>query len=233
MNPRILIIDDDEKLTRLLTDYLGGFGFTVASSPHPEKGLEKLRADGADLLILDVMLPGMNGFDVCREVRKENYIPIIMLTAKGELTDRVIGLELGADDYLPKPFEPRELVARIQSVLRRTGREKTPSGERMVFGELVIDTNRRTATLKGNELDLTSTEFELLALLAQRRGTVLDREAIMEGLRGIEWDAFNRSIDIAISRLRQKMDDHPKHPTWIKTVWGAGYVFIGEETPTP
>lgn len=223
--PRVLIIDDDEKLAVLLTEYLSGFNFVVNSAAHPDDGLRMLRADPPDLLILDVMLPGMDGFAVCRKVRETSRIPIIMLTARGEVTDRVVGLEIGADDYLPKPFEPRELVARIQAVLRRG--EKHADDERIKMGGLEINSTARTAHLDGSLLDLTTAEFDLLGLLVRSRGRVLSRDHIMSETRGVDWDAFDRSVDVLVSRLRQKLGDDPRRPSYIRTVRGAGYVFIG------
>ena len=227
MKPTILIIDDDEKLNELLTSFLSDFGYHAVSATHPEQGLKKLKKLHPDLIILDVMLPEMNGFDVCKTIRKTDSVPIIMLTARGELTDRVIGLEIGADDYLPKPFEPRELVARIQSILRRTG--STGQGDIRIFGSLVIDTVKQTVTLEGKTLGLTTNEFAALSLLTQFPGKVLNRDQILQELRGIDCEAFNRSVDITMSRLRQKMKDDPRNPAYIKTIWGTGYAFIGRE----
>lgn len=225
MKPKILIIDDDEKLTRLLTRFLGDFGFRVFSAHRPSSGLKLLHQETFDLVILDIMLPEMDGFEVCKTIRKTNMIPIIMLTARGELTDKVVGLELGSDDYLAKPFEPRELVARINTILRRS-RSRSPLNRS--FGELQIDYDRREANLQGNDLNLTTNEFAVLALFAANPGRVMDRDEILQELRGIDCDAFNRSVDITVSRLRQKLMDDPKKPQYIKTVWGAGYSFIGK-----
>jgi len=227
MKPTILIIDDDEKLNQLLTSFLSDFGYHVASATHPADGLKKLKTAPFDLIILDVMLPEMNGFEVCKLIRRTDSVPIIMLTARGELTDRVIGLEIGADDYLPKPFEPRELVARIQSILRRT--QGTGQGGIKIFGSLVINTVKQIVTLEGKTLGLTTNEFTALSLLTEIPGRVLNRDQILQELRGIDCDAFNRSVDITMSRLRQKLMDDPRNPTYIKTVWGSGYVFIGQE----
>jgi DNA-binding response OmpR family regulator len=227
MSSTILIIDDDEKLNALLTDFLNDFGFTVLSSTHPHDGLKKLKHQSPDLVILDVMLPGMDGFEVCKRIRQNSTVPIIMLTARGELMDKVVGLELGADDYLPKPFEPRELVARIHSVLRRV--KKIDDTRPLVFERLEIDFSRHIVKLDGEITDLTTNEFAALALLAGSPGKVFDRDQILQELRGIDCDAFNRSVDITMSRLRQKLNDDPKSPTYIKTVWGTGYVFIGEQ----
>jgi DNA-binding response OmpR family regulator len=226
MNPTILIIDDDRKLNDLLKGFLSDFGFSVLAATHPEKGLKKLKHKAPDLVILDVMLPGMDGFEVCKKIRQQSAVPIIMLTARGELMDKVVGLELGADDYLPKPFEPRELVARIHSVLRRS--KKIDDALPQVFGPLEIDFPRQAVTLGGRDVELTSNEFAALALLACNPGKVFDRDQILQELRGIDCDAFNRSVDITMSRLRQKLKDNPKKPAFIKTVWGTGYVFIGE-----
>ena len=227
MNSRLLIIDDDEKLNKLLTDYLGKMGFEVMSETLPSQGLEKLEREAPDLVILDVMLPEMDGFEVCRTIRQSSTIPVIMLTARGEVMDRVVGLEIGADDYLPKPFEPRELVARIQSILRRVQVKKS-SGVKKIGG-LSIDFHKLEVTVDEKPVGLTSSEFECLALLVKNSGKVLNRDQIIEQLRGIEWDAFNRSVDITMSRLRQKLGDDPKNPRFIKTIWGTGYLFIGGE----
>ncbi len=228
MKKTILIIDDDEKLNRLLKDYLGNQGYLVLCATHPDDGLKKIKTQSPHLIILDIMLPDMNGFEVCKVIRRTSTVPILMLTARGEVTDRVVGLELGADDYLAKPFEPRELVARIQSILRRT--QQTIINARRRFGQLVIDFQKRVASLENEPLELTTTEFEILSLLLETPGAVLTRDQIMDALRGFECEAFNRSIDIAMSRLRQKLKDNPKSPEFIKTVWGTGYVFIAEET---
>src|SRR5579863_2803737 len=186
-----------------------------------------LKNDPPDLVILDVMLPDMDGFAVCRKVRETSCIPIIMLTARGEVMDRIVGLELGADDYLAKPFEPRELVARVQAVLRRGVR--ADDEERLRLGTLDVDWSTRCVRLAGRDLGVTTAEFELLGLLVRNRGRVLSRERILDGTRGIDWEAYDRSIDVLISRLRQKLGDHPKKPVFIRTVRGAGYVFIGGE----
>ncbi len=225
MNPTILIIDDDARLNQLLKDFLKDFGFEVVTATRPTKGLKKLKQVAPDLVILDIMLPEMDGFEVCKTVRQISNVPIIMLTARGEVTDRVVGLELGADDYLAKPFEPRELVARIQSVLRRT----RPFGgaQNLSFKRLVIDLDKHKVLLDDQPIDLTTNEFAALALLAGNAGKVLNRDQILQELRGIDCDAFNRSVDIAISRLRQKLRDDPRSPEFIKTVWGTGYIFIG------
>ena len=225
MNPTVLIIDDDKRLNQLLKDFLKDFGYDVFTATHPAMGLKTLKRAAPDLVILDIMLPDMDGFEVCRVIRQASNIPIIMLTARGEVTDKVVGLELGADDYLAKPFEPRELVARIQSVLRRS--QKQVDNQILAFERLTIDLDKRIALLDGTSLDLTTNEFAALALLARNAGKVLNRDQILQELRGMDCDAFNRSVDIAVSRLRQKLKDNPKSPEFIKTVWGSGYIFIG------
>lgn len=228
MKTTILIIDDDSRLNQLLKDFLSDFGFNVLTVTHPREGLKKIKISSPDLIILDVMLPDMSGFEVCKIIRAEYTIPIIMLTARGELMDKVVGLELGADDYLPKPFEPRELVARIQAVLRRTQHhEKTDS---LTLGRMTIDFQKHTVNMDGELIDLTTNEFAALSLLVRNAGKVLNRDQILEELRGMECEAFNRSVDITMSRLRQKLKDDPKKPLFIKTVWGTGYVFIGGES---
>jgi DNA-binding response OmpR family regulator len=225
MKKSILIIDDDTKLNSLLTDYFAKFDFNVHTATEPEQALRALKKSLPDIIVLDVMLPGMNGFEVCRRIRTEYSVPIIMLTARGEVTDRIIGLELGADDYLPKPFEPRELVARIQSVLRRVG--QAAEQERASFGRLEIDYARHQVKVDGKPVELTTMEFEILSLLSRNRGIVLDRDQIFEKVKGLDADSFDRSIDVMISRLRGKLNDDPKKPAFVKTIWGSGYKFIG------
>ncbi|MPY90702.1 MAG: response regulator [Luteitalea sp.] len=221
---RVLIIDDDERLNALLTEYLGRFGFSVRAVDHPHAGLRALKANPPDLVILDIMLPEMDGLAVCRKVRETSRIPIIMLTARGDVADRIVGLELGADDYLPKPFEPRELVARMQAVLRRGAHE----GEEIVrVGSLEVNWTTRSASLNGRALALTTAEFEILGLLVRNRGRVLSRDRIMEAMRGVDWDAYDRSIDVLVSRVRQKLGDDAKRSTFIRTVRGIGYSFTG------
>jgi DNA-binding response OmpR family regulator len=225
MQKHILIIDDDEKLNELLTDYLSQFHYKISKTADPQQGLQLVKERNPDLIILDIMLPNMSGFEVCKEIRKEHQVPIIMLTARGEVTDRIVGLELGADDYLPKPFEPRELLARIQSVLRRT---QFKSEQQIInIGELHIDIERQFVSIKDKAVNLTTMEFELLTLFVKNPGKVLSRDYLMDHLRGIDWDVYDRSIDVLLSRLRHKLNESPKNPLWIKTVWGSGYKFIG------
>lgn len=223
---RALLIDDDQKLSELLKQYFHQYDIDVITAFHPKKGMELMRTENPDIIILDVMLPEMDGFSVCREIRKESDIPIIMLTARGDTTDKIVGLEIGADDYLAKPFEPRELVARIQTIVRRS-QNRVPK-KSLVIGELEIKLNERDALLNGESLQLTSNEFELLSYFASHAGKKIDRDEIMNHLRGIDANFYSRSVDILVSRLRQKLGDDSKSPRFIKTVWGEGYVFLGE-----
>jgi len=222
---RILLIDDDENLGPPLATYFQRFELQLVHATRPSAGLALLRAGGFDAAILDVMLPEMDGFELCRTIRKNNDIPIIMLTARGDVMDRVVGLELGADDYLPKPFEPRELVARIQTVLRR----RRPSGNGHVaapgatptlrFDGLEIDVARRAVRRSGQEVELTGTEYELLLMLAREPGRVFSRDDILNQLRGHEADLYTRAVDIVVSRLRKKLEPLD----CIKTLRNAGY----------
>ncbi|QFZ83023.1 response regulator [Variovorax paradoxus] len=220
--PRILLIDDDEHLAAPLTTYFARFGCTLDSAKRPSEGIAKLRAGHYDAAILDVMLPEMDGFELCREIRKESDIPIVMLTARGEVMDRVVGLELGADDYVPKPFEPRELVARVQTILRRqrsAPAATASSAQLRVFDGLSIDLDRRQVTRHGERVELTGTEFDLLALLAGEPGKVFSRDDILNRLRGHEAELFTRAVDIVVSRLRKKLEPLD----CIKTLRNAGY----------
>lgn len=221
----ILVIDDDVKLCELLDEYLSRFDYEVRTAFDPETGLGLMQRDPPDLVVLDVMLPGQDGFEVLKKIRRDSTLPVIMLTARGEVSDKVVGLELGADDYLAKPFEPRELVARIQTVLRRG--QRTPAAGAVRFGRLRVDLDGHGASIDGKELSLTTTEFQILSLFVTNPGKVLSRDELMERIRGMDWDAFNRSIDIAVSRLRAKLGDDSKHPSFIKTVWRKGYMFVG------
>lgn len=227
METKILIIDDDAKLNRLLSEYFARFNYETRAVTRGDDAFILLERWLPDIIILDVMLPGMDGFEVCRRLRAKLDIPVIMLTARGDVTDRVVGLELGADDYLPKPFDPRELTARIQSVLRR-GRSATAHPAR--FGDLAIDFAAHAASLAGRPLDLTSMEFELLALFARNPGAVLDRNIIFERLKGLDSESYDRSIDVLVSRLRQKLGDDPRGPRFLRTIRGSGYKFIAKES---
>lgn len=228
---KILLIDDDKKLGELLETFFERFDLKLLVAHDPAKGLEMLAKESPALVILDVMLPGQDGFEVCRTIRKTSAVPIIMLTARGEVTDRIVGLEIGADDYMPKPFEPRELVARIQNVLRRSGNKRVDS-KTLEYEGLTIDLERRTAELDGDSLELTTMEYQLLALFANNPGKTYTRDEILNELRGIDAQLFSRSVDILVSRLRQKLGDTSKQARYIKTVWGTGYVFVGQERST-
>jgi OmpR family response regulator RpaB len=218
---RILLIDDDELLAAPLATFFKRFEFELDSATRPSAGLAKLRAQAFDAAILDVMLPEMDGFALCREIRRESDIPIIMLTARGDVMDRVVGLEIGADDYLPKPFEPRELLARLQTVLRRARAPATRTA--LVFDGIVIDLERRQVQCMGKPVELTSTEFDLLALLAGEPQKVFSRDDILNRLRGVEADLQTRAVDILVSRLRRKLEPLD----CIKTLRNAGYTFAG------
>ncbi|MBN9426517.1 MAG: response regulator transcription factor [Burkholderiales bacterium] len=221
---QILLIDDDEQLGPPLATYFQRFELALAHATLPSEGLRRLRGGGFEAVILDVMLPEMDGFELCRTIRKESDIPIIMLTARGELTDRVVGLELGADDYLPKPFEPRELVARIHTVLRRRVAAPVPADpavavQSLHFEGLTIDPVRRSVTRQGQPVELTGTEYELLLLLAREPGRVFSRDDILNRLRGQEAELYTRAVDIVVSRLRKKLEPLD----CIKTLRNAGY----------
>ena len=223
---RILIIDDDEKLVALLCDYLAGYQMALTGVGDGLGAVLAVEREKPDLVILDVMLPGIDGFEVCRRIRAKGTWPIIMLSARGESVDRIVGLELGADDYLAKPFDPRELVSRIQTVLRRA-KPINSDFDRMTFGDLVISVVSREAYLAGQPVGLSSMEFELLMLLARSPGQKFSRDDILSQLQGVESEVFSRSVDILVSRLRAKLGDDPKQPTYIKSARGWGYVFLG------
>jgi two-component system, OmpR family, response regulator len=221
---RILLIDDDTQLGPPLATYFQRFELSLTHALKPSDGLQRLRSSHFDAAILDVMLPEMDGFALCRTIRKESDIPIIMLTARGDVMDRVVGLEIGADDYLPKPFEPRELVARLQTVLRRRTQIAPSSNgsvmaDELRFDGLTLDTARRSVTRKGEVVELTSTEFDLLHLLAREAGKVLSRDDILNHLRGHEAELYTRAVDIVVSRLRKKLEPLD----CIKTLRNAGY----------
>lgn len=223
---KILIIDDDRKHNELLQAYFKRFGINLIAALESESGMRMLHREDPDLLLLDVMLPGKDGFEICREVRKTSNIPIVMLTARGDVIDRVSGLELGADDYIPKPFEPRELVARVQAILRRAESAGVVSGV-LEFEGMTIDTETRNVHVDGKLVDLTSMEFELLLILARRHGKKMSRDDILSELRGINAAILTRSVDIMVSRLRNKLGDSVKPPRFIQTIWGRGYSFVG------
>lgn len=225
--PRILIVEDDERLATLTQDYLRRNGLDVAIETDGTRAIRRIISEQPDLVLLDVMLPGSDGLTVCREVRPHYSQPILMLTARTEDMDQVLGLEMGADDYVAKPVQPRVLLARIRALLRRS--ESTPvheSPQRLEFGELVIDNGGRSVMLGGRLVDFTSAEYDLLWLLASNAGRILSREDIFERLRGIEYDGQDRSIDVRISRIRPKIGDDPENPKRIKTVRSKGYLFV-------
>jgi DNA-binding response OmpR family regulator len=221
---RLLMIDDDARLAAMVRDYLAASGYGVDVAGDVASGIAAMRARPADLLILDLMLPDGDGLDVCRRLRAEGVgIPVLMLTAKGDPIDRVIGLEIGADDYLPKPFEPRELLARVKALLRRAG--GAPAADSLRFGRLEVDRAARAVRVDGQVRPLTSHQFDLLVALAERAGRVLSREQLMDLVRGEALETFDRSIDVHIARIRAAVEDDPRHPKRIITVRGAGYVF--------
>lgn len=235
--PALLMIEDDSRLAQMVVDYLGQSGYAVTHAPDGESGLEQLPLVMPELVVLDLMMPGIDGLEVCRRIRALpgglGRVPVIMLTAKGDPMDRIIGLELGADDYLPKPFEPRELLARIRAVLRRRGDGAPSSVSRSTpvlrFGSLEIDRDARTVRVGEQLCELTSYQFDLLVAMAERAGRVLTRDQIMEAVRGRELDAFDRSIDVHIGRIRNAIEVDSKEPKRILTVRGVGYVFAKQQ----
>ncbi|MUM76781.1 response regulator [Pseudodesulfovibrio sp. F-1] len=235
-NGDILIIDDDEKLRALLTEYLEGYGFGVRTLPSGDGAVDVVRSAPPGLVILDVMMPGRNGLDVLRDIRGHSRVPVIMLTAKGEDTDRIVGLELGADDYLPKPFNPRELLARIKAVLRRLD---APAAEGQVpaqrpvplleAGGLTLNLARQVLLAQGAEVELSATEFRLLRVLMENPDTAMTRDELMTLAWDRDFSAYDRSIDVHISKLRSLLRSYPAHARRIRTVWGTGYLFVGAE----
>lgn len=220
----VLIVDDDTILTELVKKYLQEYDFEVDVAREATEARTILQKSPADLILLDVMLPGQSGFEFCQELRRTSDVHILMMTARGSINDRVIGLEIGADDYLAKPFEPRELLARVQALLRRGRFIEEP--RILKFEGLNIDLSARTAESKGENIALTTAEFELLSLFVNRPNEILSRDQISLRLRGTEWEALSRSVDVVMSRLRQKLGDDLKHPMFFKTIWGTGYMFI-------
>ena len=230
MNQRLLVIEDDTRLAGMMSGYLRQNGYGVVHAPDAERGLAALQTDSFDLLLLDLMLPDADGLELCRRLRAETsgrpQVPIIMVTAKGDPTDRVVGLELGADDYVSKPFEPRELLARIRAVLRRSaGASAGVEGSVLRFGRLEIDQGARQVRVDGEVRTVTAYQFDLLATMARSAGRVLSREQLMDSVRGEPLEAFDRSIDVHIARMRAAIEDDPKRPRRVITVRGAGYVF--------
>ena len=240
MVERILLVEDDSRLADMLSEYLGGAGFRVTVAGLGAAALEQLSGTEFDAVILDLMLPDMDGLDVCRQIRTASDTPVLMLTARGDAIDRIVGLELGADDYLPKPFEPRELLARLRAILRRRMRpgasapgssapgSSAPGSSApppLRFGRLEIDTAARAVRLDGELCDITGYQFDLLVALAEKAGRVLSRDALMNLVKGEQLEAFDRSIDVHMSRIRAAIEDDPKKPRRVITVRGAGYVF--------
>lgn len=223
----IIIIEDDKELGNLVKTYLTKYNHEVSLFENPLAGLDSINKATYDILILDIMLPDMDGFTTLKELRKNSELPVLMLTARGDVSDKIVGLELGADDYMPKPFEPRELLARIDAILRRSKNDEGSKKTLVQFKNLEINYNRREAFLSSENLELTTAEFELLSILVDKKGIVLSRDDIMNNLQGVDANVFSRSIDINISRLRNKLQDTSKEARFIKTVWGKGYIFIG------
>lgn len=230
----ILIVEDDERLASLTQEYLQKNGFTVEVEPDGRNAISRIVKEQPSLVILDLMLPGADGFTVCRSVRNEYKGPILMLTARSDDVDQILGLEIGADDYVSKPAKPRVLLARVQSLLRRSTQDvdqgvvEAGVEQTLEFGQLVVDNSRREAWREGEEIELTSAEFDLLWLLASNAGRILSREEIFGELRGIEYDGQDRSVDVRISRIRSKIGDDPIHPRRIKTIRSKGYLFVKE-----
>ena len=220
---KLLLIEDDTRLAAMVRDYLEESGFRVHHEEQGEPALTAHKRGTFDAVILDLMLPDIDGLDVCRKIRSSSQTPILMLTARGDAMDRIVGLELGADDYLPKPFEPRELLARLKAILRRAQGGSSP--DTLTFGRLEIDRGAREVRLDQTPITLTSYQYDLLLALAEHPGRVLSRDQIMDQLKGAELDAYDRSIDVQISRIRQAIEEDPKQPRRIITVRGAGYVF--------
>ena len=224
MPERILLIEDDARLAEMVSEYLGEAGFRVSIAAAGRAGLERLAREPFDALVLDLMLPDMDGLEVCRELRAKSDTPVLMLTARGDAADRIVGLELGADDYLPKPFQPRELLARLRAILRR-GRGRRAASKPLRFGRLEIDRDARAVRVDGEARSLTAYQFALLLALADNAGRVLSRDSLMDLVKGGPLEAFDRSIDVHVSRIRSAIEDDPKKPRRIVTVRGAGYVF--------
>ena len=225
MVERILLVEDDPRLAEMLAEYLGQAGFRVTVAPLGATALERLAGAQYEAVVLDLMLPDMDGLDICRQLRTQSDTPVLMLTARGEPIDRILGLELGADDYLPKPFQPRELLARLRAILRRGSRARAPGEKPMTFGRLEIDTAAHAVRLDGVQCELTGYQFDLLVTLAKNAGRVLSRDALLDAVKGEQLESFDRSIDVHVSRIRAAIEDNPKKPRRVITVRGSGYVF--------
>jgi DNA-binding response OmpR family regulator len=228
VTPRILLIEDDPRLAGLVTEYLGEAGFVVSTAATGRAGLDRIGREPYDAVVLDLMLPDIDGLEVCRQLRaSSSEVPVLMLTARGDTMDRVVGLEIGADDFMPKPFEPRELLARLRAILRR--RPSARGSDVLRFGRLEIDRGARAVRVDGTERSLTSHQFTLLVALAEKAGRVLSRDSLMDLVKGETLEAFDRSIDVHVSRIRAAIEDDPKKPRRILTVRGAGYVFARQQ----
>jgi len=225
MVERILLVEDDPRLAEMLAEYLGQAGFRVTVAPLGATALERLAGAEYEAVVLDLMLPDMDGLDICRQLRTQSDTPVLMLTARGEPIDRILGLELGADDYLPKPFQPRELLARLRAILRRGSRARAPGEKPMTFGRLEIDTAAHLVRLDGVQCELTGYQYDLLVTLAKNAGRVLSRDALLDAVKGEQLESFDRSIDVHVSRIRAAIEDNPKKPRRVITVRGSGYVF--------
>ena len=226
--PRILIVEDDQRLAELTQEYLIRNGMEVSIESDGLRAIRRIIDEQPDLVVLDLMLPGADGLTICREVRNHYLHPIVMLTARTDDMDQVLGLEMGADDYVPKPVQPRVLLARIRAQLRRGDKTDNNVPQRIVFGKLIIDNGSRSVALRGDLVELTSAEYDLLWLLSSNAGRILSREDIFSQLRGIEYDGQDRSVDVRISRIRTKIGDDPVQPRLIKTVRSKGYLFAGD-----
>jgi two-component system phosphate regulon response regulator OmpR len=231
MAGKVLIIEDDAKIRMLLKEYLEGNSYQVNTLSDGNNAIEIINSESPDIVILDIMLPGRDGLEVLKEIRQKNSVPVIMLTAKGEDADRIVGLELGADDYLPKPFNPRELLARLKAVMRRTFQEKEVEAEAdsehlIEAGGIVLNRAKQTVVLEDEEIELSSTEYKILEVLMANPNVILNRDQIMNYARGRDFMAFDRSIDVHISKLRSKLERNPRSPRRIKTIWGSGYMFV-------
>lgn len=231
--PRILLVEDDKDLAELTANYLSNYGYDVNIESNGEYAVERILNDRPDLLILDLMLPGKDGLEICKELRPDFQQPILMLTARTEQLDQILGLEMGSDDYVCKPIEPRLLLARVKALLRRTERDsahfstaKKPEIYRYKFDNIEIDNRARRVLLEGNEIHLTMPEYEVLWILADNAGEILSRDMLFKEIRGFDYDGTNRFVDLTISQLRSKIDNNPKKPARIKTVRGQGYLFV-------
>ena len=224
---KILIIDDDKELTELLVEFLSKYKYKIEVFHNPLQGLEFLKKSECDIVLLDIMMPEMDGLQVLRNIREHSEVPVMMLTAKGDVADKIIGLELGADDYLAKPFEPQELLARIQSILRRV-KFSNSMIDIIEFNNLVVDKIKEEVVLDGKVVHLSTSEFEALVLFIDNNNEVLDREFLVENLRGIQWQTFDRSVDVLVSRLRNKLGETPNKTRFLKTIHGVGYKFVAK-----